>query len=391
MVRPIFFLCMLLYTSALLSQDEPILLENTNFIFLNQNMTAEMIGLAGIGVVGSEVGFQNGLSQNPALLSRETRQMNTNLNLTSIPFENENRANYLSFDNHLVLNSKHAFGMRFQFQNFDFSNSGSIAEGEFNIQTTNLKIAYSNRITKRLVFGLTSMFVDHRILDASTNRLVNFVDPNTALAIELGLNYKRKFKLNDQRDFMFQWGWSLNNLGKEIATNKSLINDSPLPTAIKFGLGMGIDQQLKNGKKFQVNFFYQLDKVLLRRANVASNAFSGILEDNGFINNMFASLKDAPNGFSGELKELTHHFALEGQLQFDEEFTVTARMGYQNQGILFQGNVFGFNQGVKIMYKNFSLDLARQDYPKEFENGFLIQDFLTFGLGAKFSLEKIED
>jgi len=206
----------------------------TTVPFLLINPNAQSMGIGDLGVVASSDYYESGLTQNPALLSRNKkvagfkvsykpwlRHMNSDLWIGDIGF-------YYSF------NQKTAIGFSLNYLsigNIDFTdkNGNSIGSAKPYEFYTNLR--FSRSITSNLSLGIGIKYFHSALTGGKT---FNGIDGTAkGFAGDLGLNYQNEIKNNDDKYWKYSIGISILNVGNKISYTDT-VGDF-LPISLKLG------------------------------------------------------------------------------------------------------------------------------------------------------------
>ena len=149
-----------------------------------------------------------------------------------------------------------------------------------------------------------------------------------AFAVDVAGFYRSREIAYNNFDGRWRAGFNLSNLGNKITYDEGG-QENFLPTNLKFGAGFDFILDMDNRLSINSEF----NKLLVPTPQDFNN--DGVVngDDNaeyqeiGFLQGVFKSFGDAPDGFSEELKEIT--WALGAEYAYQESFMI--RTGYFNE------------------------------------------------------------
>ena len=201
--------------------------------------------------------------------------------------------------------------------------SGSIVDQGFQRPTElTLDLSYALKLSSVFSMAIAGRFIYSDLKIA--------IDADTSSASSLGFDIagyyqSQPFKLNSNTG-IFRTGINISNIGPrlnyEMGTQKSFI-----PTNLRIGFGLDLLYEDESS----LGIYSEFSKLLVPTPVAvfdSNNNFQGFRQpDVDFINGIFISFSDAPDGLSEELSEITAAFGLEYSLR--DSFSI--RTGFFNE------------------------------------------------------------
>jgi len=201
--------------------------------------------------------------------------------------------------------------------------SGSIVDQGFQRPTElTLDLSYALKLSSVFSMAIAGRFIYSDLKIA--------IDADTSSASSLGFDIagyyqSQSFKLKSNKA-IFRSGINISNIGPrlnyEMGTQKSFI-----PTNLRIGFGLDLLYEDESS----LGIYSEFSKLLVPTPVAifdSNNNFQGFRQpDVDFINGIFISFSDAPDGFSEELSEITAAFGLEYSLR--DSFSI--RTGFFNE------------------------------------------------------------
>ena len=201
--------------------------------------------------------------------------------------------------------------------------SGSVVDQGFQRPTElTLDLSYALKLSSVFSMAIAGRFIYSDLKIA--------IDADTSSASSLGFDIagyhqSKPFKLNSNTG-VFRTGINISNIGPrlnyEMGTQKSFI-----PTNLRIGFGLDLLYEDESS----LGIYSEFSKLLVPTPVAVfdyNNNFQGFRQpDVDFINGIFISFSDAPDGLSEELSEITAAFGLEYSLR--DSFSI--RTGFFNE------------------------------------------------------------
>ena len=213
--------------------------------------------------------------------------------------------------------------------------------------------AYSLKLNENFALSVGGRFL---LSDVKLQTLDSETEAASSVAVDISGFFESDITSYRNYDGILRAGFNISNIGPKMKYSK-LNNgtESFLPTNLRFGTGFEFIFDSNNSFTISV----ELNKLLVPSPseevfNVDGDLVAYRQPDVGFLQGIFNSFNDAPDGFSEELKELTYSLGLE--YSFNKSFFL--RSGYFSEHELKGSRKFitigtGFNTD-----KNLKIDLS---------------------------------
>lgn len=334
--------------------------------FAGMISNAQSMGSGYVGVVASDNYMQNGLDQNPALLSRGKKELGFQL-MNYMPWRkiSESRLNlyesayFQSFGRHAVgFSARH-----FSLGKITYTDAtGNVTHTYPKENYLNFKYAFSFSKNFSMGCGLKYIYSD------LTNGMViaNIkTHPAKAIAGDLGFNFRKDIYEKDSFKVTWNLGLAFLNIG-----NKVRYSDLPdkdfIPQEMKLGTLFTFQWKQKSAYLFSLDLSYQASKLLVPSPPIYETDSSGNeiivsgLDPNvNSFKGIIQSFYDAPGGSKEEMREIIHQFGTEARFKTAENTYFGAiRAGYFHEHDLKGGRKL-ITVGLGLGYKAFRLDVAK--------------------------------
>ncbi len=213
--------------------------------------------------------------------------------------------------------------------------------------------AYSLKLNENFALSVGGRFL---LSDVKLQTLDSETEAASSVAVDISGFFESDITSYGNYDGILRAGFNISNIGPKMKYSK-LNNgtESFLPTNLRFGTGFEFIFDSNNSFTISV----ELNKLLVPSPseevfNVDGDLVAYRQPDVGFLQGIFNSFNDAPDGFSEELKELTYSLGLE--YSFNKSFFL--RSGYFSEHELKGSRKFitigtGFNTD-----RNLKIDLS---------------------------------
>nr|MCS3813836.1 hypothetical protein [Mucilaginibacter sp. X4EP1] len=226
---------------------------------------------------------------------------------------------------------------------------GSYTPSEFQINGS-----FARKFGDELSLGLTAGYI-HSSFSSSASTGQNG-NPANAVSAGVSLFYTKQTE-EFGNDAVFSFGTNISNIGSKISYD----TDGPkyfLPTNLKIGVANTWNLDDYN----QVTLTVDFNKLLtptppVRDAN--GNIIAGKDDNISVPSGIFSSFSDAPNGFSGELQEITVSPGVE--YWYNQLFALRAGYFYENANNPdnpYKGGAHYLTLGVGMKYNQFNFDFS---------------------------------
>ncbi|WP_442846511.1 type IX secretion system outer membrane channel protein PorV [Leeuwenhoekiella sp. H156] len=244
-----------------------------------------------------------------------------------------------------------------------------------------LDVSYALRLGDRFAMSVTG-----RYLRSDLKLQVSDEDASAAGSIGVDIAGFYQSEQITYNDFDGRWrgGFNISNIGPKIKYDEAG-QENFLPTNLR--LGGGFDFILDPYNVIGVGL--EFNKLLVPSPQDFNN--DGVIDGTdaeeyqaiGFLEGMFQSFGDAPNGFSEELKEVT--WSLGAEYKYDDVFAF--RMGYFNESDLKGARKFG-TLGLGFKYTSIDVDVSYLFSTSQVRNP--LENTLRLGLTFSFGEEYTE-
>ena len=213
--------------------------------------------------------------------------------------------------------------------------------------------AYSLKLNENFALSVGGRFL---LSDVKLQTLDSETEAASSVAVDISGFFESDITSYRNYDGILRAGFNISNIGPKMKYSK-LNNgtESFLPTNLRFGTGFEFIFDSNNSFTISV----ELNKLLVpspseKVFNVDGDLVAYRQPDVGFLQGIFNSFNDAPDGFSEELKEITYSLGLE--YSFNKSFFL--RSGYFSEHELKGSRKFitigtGFNTD-----RNLKIDLS---------------------------------
>ena len=349
------------------SSGSPLNTIRTGAPVLSINTNPQAMGMGYIGVVASELNTQNGLDQNPALLSSEEDVFGAQILNYSPHARNSPIASRLFESGIYASLGKHSFSFSSRYLSLSEIFTTDIVGNVTNTFTPFeffVSGSYAYKLSKNLSIGGSLKYLHSDFTDGTIIQGIPTM-PANVIAGDLGLSYRKTLKETESFKFKWNLGISVLNIGNKVRYVESA-DGLFLPQTLKLGSLFTLQWKKENKNYFAIDFAYQADKLLVPTPPIyAFNPTNGFVIVEGLDPNVnpfrgiVQSFYDAPEGFNEELREIIHHFGTEARLSFaDNKILAALRAGYFNEHNTKGARKF-FTAGAGIGLLGMRVDFAK--------------------------------
>lgn len=257
-----------------------------------------------------------------------------------------------------TINERSAFGVGLRYFGLGEIELRNQANGPVTIVKPNefaLDASYSLKLSDHFAMGIAA-----RYIHSNLKLPVNTAGDNSAassFAVDVGGYYEKESAFSNFNG-IWHFGFNISNIGPKINYDNDTADDVRgdfLPTNLK--LGGGFDFLFNSESKLGLHL--ELNKLLVPTPKDFDGdgeiTAADVEEYNsiGFVDGMFKSFGDAPDGFSEELKEMT--WALGAEYVFQDSFSF--RGGYFNESEL-KGKRKFFTIGAGFRFNVGQIDIS---------------------------------
>ena len=230
-----------------------------------------------------------------------------------------------------------------------------------------------------------SMAVGGRFIRSNLKLPQNGTEDSQAastFAVDVSGFYRSREIAYDKFDGRWRAGFNISNLGGKIVYDEGG-QENFIPTNLKFGAGFDfiLDQDNVIGLTTEFNKLLVPTPKDFNDDGVIDSTDNDEYQQIGFLNGVFKSFGDAPDGFGEELKEFT--WALGAEYSYQDAFMI--RTGYFNESEE-KGSRKFFTMGAGFKFKAAQIDLSYLFSTSQVKNPLenTLRFSLTFNLGEEF-------
>ncbi len=247
--------------------------------------------------------------------------------------------------------------------------------------------SFSLKLSERFSMAVAGRYIRSQLRIADEN---NDASPASTFAVDVAGYYQSEEQAYN--DFNGRWraGFNFQNLGPKISYDSDQLSTNFIPSNLKLGVGFDFifDEYNKVGVGVEFN------KLLVPTPQEPKDLNGdGVIDDieiaandeeynkTGWVEGIFKSFGDAPNGFSEELKEFTYSVATE--YLYQDSFAM--RLGYFNESPLKGARKF-FSLGAGFKYNVVKIDVSYLFSASKIKNPLenTLRFSLTFNFGEKY-------
>lgn len=246
-----------------------------------------------------------------------------------------------------------------------------------------LDLSYALKLDDRFSMSVAGRYIRSALRVATED---TDASPASSFAVDVAAFYQSEEIAYD--DFNGRWraGWIWQNLGPKISYNDDEFSSNFLPANMR--IGAGFDFIFDEYNKVALNLEFakllvptpQLPKDLDGDGEISADERNQAREDYrkiGWVEGIFKSFGDAPDGFSEELKEFT--YSIGSEYVYQDSFAL--RAGYFNESPLKGARKF-FSLGAGFKYNVVKVDVSYLFSASKVRNP--LENTLRFSLSFAF-------
>ena len=378
-MKKILLVTLLLGIAKITAQENRVI--TTGVPFLTIAADARASGMADIGVATSVDAFSQ--QWNPAKFAFAEHKMGIGISytpylesiITDIALLNANYYNKINDRSAFAASLRYFTLGEIELRQTAGEEGRRVKPNEFAIDGS-----YSLKLSETFSMAVAGRFISSN-LKFQDQAGVDAQAANT-FAVDVAGFYRSREIAYNNFDGRWRAGFNISNLGNKITYDQGG-QENFLPTNLKFGGGFDFILDMDNRLSLNSEF----NKLLVPTPQDFNN--DGIVngDDNaeyqniGFLQGVFKSFGDAPDGFSEELKEVT--WALGAEYAYQESFMI--RTGYFNESEE-KGSRKFFSLGAGFKFKATQIDLSYLFSSSKIQNPLenTLRFSLTFNLGEEF-------
>ncbi len=361
---------------------------------------AQSMGSGMVGVVAPDLYTQNGLDQNPAMLSRGTKVMGFQF-LNYVPWLRVlvPDLNVYELGYYQSIDSNNAIGFAARY--FDLgevmwtNNQGNFI-GVIHPKEFMVSLKYAHSFSNHFSMGTGIKYI---YSDLTEGMIIDNYEtkPGQSVACDLGFDYRTALVKKDSFQLRLNAGLSILSIGSKVSYTYTGAEDF-IPQEMKAGVMFTFQWNLRNNNQIAVDLAYQASKFLVPTPPIyATDSLGNVIPDGegGFvltdgmdpnvspIKGAIQSFYDAPGGMEEELHEIMHQAGFETRcILLDHKLLAAFRAGYFHEHET-KGNRKFFTLGGGFGYGGFRIDLA---YWLPTNQRSPLENTLSISLGARFNL-----
>jgi len=222
------------------------------------------------------------------------------------------------------------------------------AQGIENPSELTIATSYALKLSDYFSMGVALRYIRS---DLSVQSLNEDLVPINGFGVDVSGFYQSPEKNYGSFNGRIRAGFNISNLGPKVSYTTSG-EDNFIPTRLR--LGGGFDFILDNYNTVAVTL--ETSKLLVPtppRRDSSGEITSGKEDNIGWVEGIFQSFSDAPDGFGEEMQEF--RLGLGAEYLYDNSFALRTGYFYENE---FKGNRQYFTIGAGLKAKSFNIDLS---------------------------------
>jgi hypothetical protein len=307
------------------------------FLRFNQDVRSSGMGNTAVALPGDDLNHY----ANPARMMNVTSKAGATAAYSSWLHGLSNNIYHLSFSGYARLNDEEVISGGFR-----YFKQGSLTHTDENGQAVGssepydwcFDAAYSRKLAEHWNIGGTMRFIQSHMLNGNDG-YAGYKNGNS-VAADIGVYYSTAANSKNQS---WHFGTAITNLGSKMSYGS---DDKRYYLPANFSLGAAFETNIE--ETHHLTFSAELNKLL-----VPSVDATGVQPDKGVIGAAFSSWRDAPGGFSEEVKEMIYGFGVE----YTYKTILSLRSGYYHESTA-KGGLQYATFGLGLHYKDFILNMA---------------------------------
>jgi hypothetical protein len=358
------FIALALLNPCTYAQDMNTITTAVPFLLINPN--AQSMGIGDIGVVAATDYYESGLTQNPALLSRNEKVMGVKFSYEPWLRQLVSDLKIINGSIYYAFNKKITLGYSYNLfslgQVVFLNANGTPVGGTIHAKEFYHNLKYAQSLTPNLSVGLGLKYIAS---DLTNNQPMNGEPTHVGRAIagDLGVDYRKEIAKKETSFWRYDLGVSVLNMGNKIRYTDTAHGDF-LPMQLCLGTMWTYNKDVNSTIRYSLDLAYQCEKLLVPTPPVYAfdntgrqYIAAGKDPDVSVVKGALQSFNDAPDGMREEFEEILHKVGVENRLTFNKESSAALRLGFLNESRR-KGNRSYFDLGVGGKYKFIYLDFA---------------------------------
>jgi hypothetical protein len=208
-------------------------------------------------------------------------------------------------------------------------------------------------LTEDFSIGGTIRYIHSNLTGSGIQNQTSDSRPGNSLAVDLGVFYNKRLLSNNS---VVAFGANISNLGNKISYSDAETKDF-IPANLRIGGSYKMELDPDNSLTFALDF----NKLMVPSNYLGSSG-------KPFLQGTFQSFTDSPQGFKGELHEITTSIGIEywykqffaGRVGYFYENFSTGNRKYLTAGVGLRYNLFGFDMAYVVPTNKRELPTAEQ-------------------------------
>lgn len=243
-----------------------------------------------------------------------------------------------------------------------------------------LEGAYALKLSERFSMGVGGKFISSNL---KINDGTNDASAASTFAVDVSGFYQSEELYFNDFNGRFRAGFNFQNMGPKISYDNDVLNENFIPANMR--LGAGFDFILDDYNKVSVTG--EINKLLVPTPQdfnddgVINSEDANTYRQIGWVDGIFKSFNDAPDGLSEEMKETT--WALGAEYWYQDSFAL--RTGYFHESEV-KGARQYFTLGAGFKYKVINIDVSYLFSASQVRNPLenTLRFSLSFNIGDKY-------
>lgn len=316
-----------------LSAQQPNVI-NTAVPFLRLTPDARAAGMGSVGLATSP--DVHSIFWNTSKLAFIEKQLGISISYDPISHVEPNGVYFLDASAYWRIDSSNAITGSFRYFHF-----GELPTWDNGLEYTT-HLGYARKLSKEFSAGINVGYVRSNIARGYTaNNII--IEPAQSLMGDLSLFFSHPVK-HESIFRKYNLGVAISNLGNKISYINSTENKDFLPA----NLGIGSDFDFQFGKRHQISFALDLNKLLVPTPDTSGN-----YREESVPQGIFKSFSDAPGGVAEEIREV--------DISAGAEYWYKKMIALRT-GVFYESTTKGgrqlFNVGAALKYQIIQLDVA---------------------------------
>ncbi|MCX6272188.1 MAG: PorV/PorQ family protein [Bacteroidetes bacterium] len=340
-------------------------------LYLNPN--AQTGGMGEIGTVSSTIYTDAGLTQNPALLSRNQKTVGIKTNLSV--WTDYSPDSYLGFLGlYYSPDSLNTFGY-----SFDYFHLGKVHLDNYSLISRPYECYHSLRFahsfSQRLSAGAGVKLIKSDLAPGLKPAFNTF-------SVDLGIDYRKHYYLTEQSSVRWDIGLSVSDIGPKVNYSaKESKKSCNIPIAAAAGTMLSYKYRISSLSSFHFDLAYQIEHILVPTPDIYFNSDGWAREiQKGYqstvtpVEGYFGSFLPVSESDEVQPVEFRHNFGAEAGITINKVFMLAVRGGELHE--------FETKGGAEYYTTGFGIGLFdfRFDY-----SGVLINDQITSAFSVSYA------